>query len=298
MAFGRLVDLRIGTDPRSNSAIKVSELDVAFEVERSIYFGKGGSAEITIFNAGESTRQMCCRKGAGVELRVGYEDSRNRPGVIFSGNIISGMSSHSAGDWITKIKASSGRPVGKVLEATVLSVSYSAGTPAADVLADVAALLGFALTGVRMTGVNMPNGYTDAVVSSVMIENLRKILAANGYGLYADNNELVVYAAGEIGDLVISHLTPDTGLLKVSKVEDATERTKAINAKRKKNKVDAESTMGLVEFTSLIYPELQPNKVVRLTAPDFTGTTLVESIKYKGDNMGKEWIAECKALYR
>lgn len=298
MAFGRLVDLRIGKNPNDANAFQVSDLDVEFSVERSIYFDKGGSGEITIYNAGASLRESCCQHGVGVELRVGYEDDNTAPGAIFTGNVLVGFSSHSNGDWVTKLQVSSGRPVGSILEVTTVSSSHKAGTLLAEVIDATASVIGMGTAGVRLPNITLPNGFVHAGTASKAIEDLKSILEAHGYSLYCDNGQLVVYKHGVAGDYALLKLTPETGLLKVCKIEDATERARKINAGRKKNKVSAADTMGLIEFEALIISRLRPNAPVAIIAPEFSGSVLIESVKYAGDNQGKNWKATCKALYR
>lgn len=299
MAFGRILEVKVGTDPLSSSALLVSDLNVEVEIDRSIYYDKGGTCELTIFNASPNVREASCRQGVGVEVRIGYEDELGgTTGAIFIGNVLEGYSTLTSGTWVTKIRASSSRPVGKTLDTTVVSVSYRAGSQLREVLRDVAVALGLKFDAAKMPTIALPNGFTEATTSAVVVKHLRDILVAHGYGLYMDNNEMLVYQAGVVGDYQITTLTKDSGLLKVSKVESAASRRRAIMSRKSKKKPDTSNVMGVVEFSCLAIPELQPNSVVGLRASAFTGKCLIESTKFKLDNHGDSWVAECVGLYQ
>ena len=298
MAFGRILEVKLGSDPLSNSALLISDLNMEVEVDRSIYYDKGGTCELTVYNATPNMREACCRQGAGIEVRIGYGDELGgTTGAIFIGNVLEGYSSLTSGTWVTKMRASSSRPVGQALETTVVSVSYRAGSQLRAVLRDVAVALGLKLDTAKMPDIPLPNGYAEATTSAVVVKHLRDILVSNGYGLYMDNNEMLVYQAGVVGDYQVTTLNADSGLLKVSKVESAASRRRAIMARKSKKKPDTSNVMGLVEFSCLALPELQPNAVVGLRASAFSGKCLLESVKFKLDNRGDAWIAECTGLY-
>lgn len=298
MAFGRILQVKVGSDPLSNSAVMISDLNMEVEVERSIYYDKGGTCELTVFNATSKMREECCRQGAGIEVRIGYDDELGgSTGAIFIGNVLEGYSTLTSGTWVTRVRASASRPVGKVLETTVVSVSYRAGSQLREVLRDVAVALGLKLDTAKMPAIALPNGFTEATTSSVIVRRLRDILVANGYGLYMDNNEMLVYQAGVVGDYQVTTLTADSGLLKISKVESAASRRRAIMSRKSKKKPDTSNVLGLVEFSSLALPEIQPNAVIGLRASAFTGRCLVETVKFKLDNSGGSWTAECTGLY-
>lgn len=303
MAWNRKARLYIGKTAHKRGAdavmnevaVDVSELDFEFEVKQQIAF-EDGSAEITIFNLSETSRNSIL-VGQTVILDVGYEDEGT--GVLFVGEVRKVRHAHSSTDWITKISAESGRPVLNRLEKTSIGMSYTSGTRMTQVLQDMSAGLGIMFQGGKLTdGIVLKNGWYHAGRYQTMINRLRTELAANKLGMYVDFNQLVVYKAGEPGEYAIVNLTLESGLLNAKVLHTAAEMAAMLNAEKRKVAVQPSDLRERIAFTSILLPQIRPNGLVKIKGESVNGLYIVEKLKYKGDNYGKVWNIEGEATRR
>ncbi len=300
MAWGRRARLIVGSTPRvrgagmvmTETALDLSNLHFEFEVERSIAF-EDGAAEVTIFNLSKSSR-AAMQAGLSIIIDAGYADSGI--GSIFVGEIRQVRHQHSTADWITKIKARSGRPVLQDLVETTTTLSYSAGASLNQVLEDVTAGLGILLAGKENSqGMTLPNGLYFAGRYQSLIARLKTELASRQVGLYIDFNQMVLYKAGEPGDYSVVVLDQTSGLLEAKVLKTALEMTELLNIKKRKVALKPSDIREKVVFTSILLPSIIPNSLVRIAGAEVSGIFLVERVKYTGDNYGKSWTIRAEA---
>lgn len=296
MAWNRVVRIGIGPgdrNPGDANGLLISDLDLTFRVKRSILFDDG-TAEVTVFNANESTRAFLSGTGLNMIIDVGYEDTGL--GTIFIGQVVKVMHSHGGADWTTKIRATCGRPVLKRLEATVVSYSYGPGVRLSQVLTDVATGLGLVAMGTEnVESVILRNGLHHCGRIQPLYTRLRTECTARQVGIYIDFNQMVLYKKGTPADYSIVFLTSDSGLRSVKPMTSASEQAVAFNAKSPKHHASASDLRNRIQFTSILLPKIRPNSLVRIESSDSKGDFLVEVIEYQGDNMGKDWQITAEA---
>lgn len=293
MVLSRFVEVTIGKSPNSRDALVVSSLDLSFKVERTILF-EPSTAELQIYNAKEETRKIIGTEGNSVIIKAGYEGKSQ--GIIFSGVVSKAVSTHPGADWLTTISATNSRAVGEALAALTVEMSYARGTSIDVIIRELADKLGMLAIGLEnVKDVQITGNFTHSGNVRGALRYIRQILAANQKGFFTDNNEFVCFNMGKASEFTATYLDYESGLLSVKQVLTAQEQADAINATRKKHKVEAAKLRKRVEFTSLLLPQIRPNSLVTLKSNEVDGTYLVEKITYTGDNMGKDWTIEAEA---
>lgn len=297
MAWNRKARLFIGRQVHSDkgkavlnqTALDVSELHFEFEVTQSIAF-EDGEAQITVFNLSETSRNSVL-VGQSVIIECGYEDTGK--GAIFVGEIREVVHSHSSTDWITKIKAQSGRPVLSRLSNTAITLSYASGTALSQVAKEIGAGLGITVQGAENArAVLLKNGMYCAGRYASVIARLKAELEANKLSLYIDFNQMVIYKQGQPAEYTVVDLDDTSGLLTAKPVRTASEMAWAMNGQKRKLPVQPSDLRDRISFTTVLLPQIRPNGIIRINGASVKGLYLVEKLKYKGDSYGKTWVIE------
>lgn len=321
MAWGRIVSLKIGTDPTNPSkAVEVSDLHFDFSINRSIAFAEN-TAEFKVFNATEDVRNQVLVEGANIVFEAGYDDIGT--GTLFMGNITKSVSVKAGSDWITEIQAASTRSAQDPLKTTPVVLSYSPGSTIGEALQDVADLLGIVLTGgEQVSDITMTNGFVHVGSVRMALASYNKVLNSYNYGLFIDNNELVVFARAGSSTYKAIYLDYECGLLSVEdkanahdeelKVQAQQERIKKAVTKKvareteaskkstAKTVAKAKASIAEIErkkitFKSLLHPKARPNGLVTIKTPQIDGTFLMEVLRFNGTNYTEEFYLEGEA---
>lgn len=267
MAFKIITRLTVGSD---GTGLLISDLDIDFEVTRSITFSEN-TAGFTIYNAKQSTRKKILTKGNNVIFKVGYEDEGI--GTLFIGNITDSKSLKSGADWITTLQCSSIRSAKRPIDTTYVSLSYTLDTSLKRPLQDIANALGMTLIGIENANYNLDNGYTFVGTAREALNYCKNILEANGASIYTDNTDIVIYNIGGKSSIFTPvYLDYDSGLISVEEITKEDNQTKQ-NPKR-------------IQFESLIIPKLQPNGLVKINTDKIEGIFSIEKLTVAGSNYG------------
>lgn len=273
MAFLRRVELSVGAN---GSGLLISELDVSFEVTRTVSLA-ANTAEFTVYNAKESTRNKVLTKGNNIICRAGYEDEGIK--TIFIGNITEARSTKSGPDWVTEVKAASIRAIKDILEYTVISSSYSAGTRISRVIEDVANAANLVVSGTANASFTLLNGWVYAGSFRGAMDYLKKVLNPRKLGIYVDNDEMVIYKLNNKDSKFGStYLTYTSGLISVE------------------SKGENEDGKKPVSITSILIPTMQPNGLVTVKTDQVSGTYIIEKVVHKGNNFGGDFVSEVEAI--
>jgi len=278
MALQRQIELSVGAD---GTGLLISDLDVSFEVIRSVTFAEN-TAGFTITNAQESTRREILKQGNNVIFKAGYEDEGI--GVLFIGNISMASSVRSGPDIITTLECVSVRGKDKPLGTTYVSLSYGPDVSIKKPLQDIAAALGLVLMGadntaeIALGNINLDGGFTAAGTARAALDYCKNILKANDVGLYIDNTELVVYnLRGRTSRFTPVYLDYESGLITVQEIEEEDNQSAQDPIPKK------------VEFDCLINPKLQPNGLVQIKTPHVNGFFIIDKLTFSGDNFGGDF---------
>lgn len=285
--FKRSWKVLIGTS--ATKAIETEDLYIDFEVTKSLA-KEPNSATVTVYNLSEANRKAVeglslydplkkqRRSGKSpkkpvegqirVELEAGYEDARS---LIFRGDLRRATSTKTAGTWATTIEGEDG---GKTYLASRIAQSFPAGTRKYDVAVACAQAMGLGLGGLpsvqsRLNGVyshgTVAHGWAADVLAGVMRQARIRYSIQNGV--------VQVNYPGEptVKGLVVSEAT---GLVGAPSID----------------------TNGLVEFTTLLLPDIAPGQYVSLKSQNISGTLKIYRVTYSGSVTGSNWYATCSCL--
>lgn len=261
--------------------LEVTDLDVEFSIERSLYT-RAGKAEVSIYNLAEDHRAQArrwrSREGAPpndvvrrtrVRIEAGYRDGMS---VLFQGNVRRVDNIRAQPEWVTKVTAGDGE---ESMRSARGARAFGPDTRIEEVIRYAADAMGVgvgnlseAIAGAALERVGsiLPGG---AVVHGRVARELHRLLRSCGLEWSIQDGVLQVLPRGGALTRTAVLLKPETGL------------------------VDA-PTIGLnriVECSALIQPDLTPGAQVRLESAVVTGYYRVETVRYTGNTRSTEWHA-------
>lgn len=267
------------------------ELRVQFTIRKGRTLQDPPQAEIKIYNLAEQTRKRLDQarsstddtKRKQVQLEAGYAGTHS---TVFVGDAIEIFSKNTGVDWVTSIRAVSGRELkrkhinrafqkqSRVLDVlrTLITDATSAtrvSTSNALALVNSGSIVSSSATyakGISETG--DPCSILDAVAAS------------NGFEIWIDDNELVIARDGQLvfNEGVI--LKASTGLVGSPDRITDDRRPRAL----------------LVRAQSLLNPKLRLGYGISLDSSVMRGTFRVESVEHRGDTHGSEWLTEIEGV--
>lgn len=266
MAFKRKIDLFIG---KGSDGLSLNNIDLQFRVSRSLTFSEN-TAEITVYNLKQETRNKILKKGNNVIFKAGYDDEQIK--TIFIGQITEVYSEKRGADILSKIQASAMRSDKDALEYITVSPSYSAGVSMDNVINDLATAGGLVVTGISNVNFSLPNGWSFAGSYNSAMREIDKILKSQEIGLYIDNAEIIIYKIGQPTQTFGSvYLTYGNGLLSV---DDVTK---------------SDSDKKIINWKSLLISDIQPAGLLAVETDKISGAFIVERVLHEGDNFGGDF---------
>lgn len=337
MAFGRVLKLYVGKFKLGNETEEVAggdnllieNLDIEFEIERSIYYWENG-ATITVWNASPSTIRTIMGSRS-VVLKAGHLDEG--AGNIFVGQIGLVRNERSGGDVRTTLSCVSARGAYYQLAKLSCDCRFSAGDTIRNCLQSLCDYAGLAL---RAAGDGLdealaaPFACSDSFPNAVRSFSETVLFPLVHKKLYLDNNEMIVYGLGTSGafdriSLEEIDLNFDTGLLTCCEMKD--ERDNRINAAQnayyffeglpnssvieeyglKPDELPEEDLdiRRRIRFTALLSPKFAPNVFVNVDSSRgdgyddvlaVKGRFILLSVSFRGGNNGSGFTVECEAL--
>lgn len=258
-------------------------LDVRFDVERDLK-REPNTAKIEVFNLNPAHRkQLGEAKNAVVILEAGYEGGI---GQIFKGKIRPGraFSQLDGPDWITVLEAGDGE---KATRSNRVSESFPAGTSVRTVLECVVASLsdlqlGNAsrkllqeATSFLVESSNLGSEFVEGTtVSGNAATELTRLLDSVGLEWSVQGEEIQILRKGQALTSTVIKIGSGTGLIGSPEV----------------------GSDGVVNFTSLLNPDISPGRRVQLDSRTVDGGVFrVLRVKNTGDIAGPDWFAQCEA---
>ena len=287
MAFGRIINLKIGPQPTSGetstTGLLISDLNIAFEITRSITISDN-ECKISIYNAKEDTINNILKQGNNIRLEAGYEDEGT--GVVYTGNILEADTTFNGRDRITNVTGGGIQKSQDALGYLTVSLSYSKDTVLSLPIQDIASVLNLTPFGVdAASNVTAPNGFSYTGTAKGALYQLKKLLKSAGLGLYVDNDLLIVYRIGvQDTRFKFAYLTPISGLINAYYKDEEYRVGDEVEYKRR------------VEYKCVLNPNLAPNGLVTIKGKAVDGTFINEKVSFKGDNFGGEFTSKGLAL--
>lgn len=331
MAYGRVVKLFVGNFMAGNSgeseyvdksveALDLSDLDIDFEVTRSIEW-YNNEATITVYNPKPETLNSVMNEGNSVILQAGYSDQNNVKN-IFVGQIAMAAPRRVGKDIELVLTCVQARGCFYQLARLHCSVSFSKGKIIRDCLQHLCDYAGIVLRAGKKDfldkAIEWPfrcgGTFTDVIraFSEHIVFPMAKVK------LYLDNNELIVFGIDNTIELEEVYLNHDTGLLECSVVRDESlnkvnfgddpayylfsgtdEKVKPKD--RPSKEIDRKKK---IRCKSLMNPAIAPNVFVQMDSSDGTeydsvlavkGRYVVTECKYSGGDTGSDFTVSFDA---
>lgn len=235
---------------------------IAFDGNKS--FGSlANRLNVDIYNLTPANRQALVRDEVTnadvvipIQLSVGYQD---RLETIFKGTVHRGFTGRNGVDFISRLECLDGGA--DILNSFVSTTVIGAQQLVDAILADMPNLT---------AGQISRRG--DLIRPRVLVGNAAKLLedVANGDELFIDQEQVYIIKSDEAVTLNAVEVSPNTGLLNTP-----------------------ERDQGIITFETMLNPAIRLGGVVSLestTAPHLNGIYRVDTITYKGDYEGTEWL--------
>ncbi|MCK6585963.1 MAG: hypothetical protein L6Q76_00100 [Polyangiaceae bacterium] len=262
--FARAVVVQVDT-------LRLRELDVAFEVNRSLDASSPNTCELKLYNLREDHRsQLGERASVRCVLEAGYRD---RTSVIFAGELRNVRSERDGADIVTKAETGDGERRRRTART---NRSHAPGTTLETVVRDLASTMGVGIGNTeQMSALTSGRQFRHGTVTSGNAPGqLGRVLRGAGLEHSVQDGQLQVLRRGDAlaGTAVV--LSPSTGLIG-SPVKELDERRRQI-----------------VTAKCLMIPDLVPGRRVRLEAAEIDGEYRVEKARYQGYTKGEDWYIE------
>lgn len=265
-------------------------LSIEFEIERSLK-REPNTAEVRIRNLSAQHRAQLQEQGTvTIKLEAGYvpralsadtQQALQGAGVtagdglalIFAGDLRRAYSAREGADWVTVITSGDGE---RATRQARVKLSFRPGVRWAQILSDLAKETGLdvgnALTQIEGTALLRAPTSSQITVTGTALQQMQSLSQSFGLETSVQDGALQVLPLGAPLAAQAVELSPDTGL--IGSPEPASD--------------------GGVRFRSLINPDLQPGRRVKLAAAHVSGDYRLRRIRFNGDTSGGPWYADCE----
>jgi len=249
----------------------IEELDVAFEIVKSLSAQTPNSAEIRIWNLNaEHRKRLQQLEKVYVSLEAGYVGGTS---LLFRGDLRDVLSTREGSDWITTVTSDSGRLARK----RRILKSFAPGATVQDVLTTAAKAMGVRLgntaaktVSAKIQGTQASKFFNGYALAGAIEGELDRLARSCGLEWSIQDDELQFLDQGKPLQELGIELTPDTGL---------------IGSPEPGNK-------GITEARCLMIPDLFPGRRIRITSEHVTGIYRAETTKHVGDTAGRDWYVD------
>ncbi len=288
--FGRVAVAEI-TSPRTQSTQRIQGLRIVFRVLKDAATTMN-SAEVSIYNLSQATRDAVAVFADVLVLRVGYE-SEGEPVRVSAGVITQMTVSREGADIVTKFSTNDGyRAIRDSVTSRTYGPGYSAIAALKAVVSDMALPILFIadvpdrpfLTGWQYSGPSFKalNSLANRLNLELIVEDQALKLVKYGTVAKASTSltaPLISPATGLIGSLEKNSMLKDSG------------KTVHITSK---NAIKVDERHGW-RFRCLLNPRLQPADAVVLQGLSLALATgfRLEKVEHVGDTHGQDWVSEC-----
>jgi hypothetical protein len=250
-----------------------TELHVDFDIVASTD-SKPNQAKITVYNLGETIRNLFQDSFQAIEFYAGYD---GLPQLIFSGVTTNVLHERNGSTWSTIIYAADGY---KELYTTKINKSFSKGTPVAVVFKFLAASMGLPIEDSSLIVGTLLSGVTYSGLVKDVLDNLTakyELIWSIQRGVL----EIRPPEQPSPSKVVAIVLNADTGLLSSPVVTERTVPVKKRKASKKTPAQQNETRIFGIKATSLLIPQIQPGSVVKIDAIRLVSTGLSKVMDVK-----------------
>jgi hypothetical protein len=249
----------------------IEELDVAFEITKSLSAKTPNSAEMRIWNLNaEHRKRLQELETVYVSLEAGYVGGTS---LLFRGDLRDVISTREGTDWVTTITSDSGR---RARKRRILK-SFAPGATVENVLNAAAKAMGVRLgntaaktVSAKIQGTQASKFFNGYALAGAIEGELDRLARSCGLEWSIQDDELQFLDQGMPLQELGIELSPDTGL---------------IGSPEPGNK-------AITEARCLMIPDLFPGRRIRITSEHVTGIYRAETTKHVGDTAGHDWYVD------
>lgn len=266
--FNRTATVVVGKNKLTGK--KYAGFRVQFEIDKTSE-SSPNPAQIRIFNLSKSTRSAFEEKGLVVLLNAGYATLGSSPieRQIYAGDVRRTYTRRQGPDLVTTLEAGDAEIA---LRGTHVEQSYGEFTSPSQVIQGLASKLGVSIGTIVPSLANLfQNGLS---LSGLVSDHLDTLTSQAGLEWHVTDGELNVLDPKLPTPEPAVLVSKDTGLIGFP----------------------SKTLQGIIEFNSLLNPELKPGRAVSLVSEAITGVFRVRRVKYRGDTFGGDWVAAVEAI--
>ncbi len=258
---------------QTDSGIEITDLRMEFEVERNLT-KHPNSCSITVTNLNKAARTALSKKPLKVVLEAGYDGVAR---LLYSGDMVFGMSTLKGPDWSTLIQCGDGD---RISASARINRSYPGGTAVKSVLKDLAESMGQKLPANVLRDRNLDSELQGYAAFGSTSDQLTRVLLPFDYTWSIQNGQLQILKISETaGDYLI-------------------DETASIIGSPEFGSPPRSGKPPHVTVKMLLYPELRPGGRAKVKTAALNGTYKIHNVKHSGDTHGEHWTtsAELKPL--
>ncbi len=255
------------------NAIRVTDLRVSFEVERTLR-SEPDSCRLSIYNLAERTRGEVEKTPLFVRLDAGYDGQFEE---LFSGDLRYGLSHHDEELWETALEVGDGERAHRFAR---VSRSFGAGIDTLTAVREVARSMGLTVRASPAALVELRSQYAAGLALAGPARNeLDRLLGRHGMTWSIQSGRLQVLRAGEARADLAQVVSQDSGLI----------GSPEYGPPQKKGEPP------VLHFQTLLRPGIVPGGRVQLNSSAIRGIFRVARVLHRGDTHGSEWVSEVEA---
>ena len=253
---------------RKDNGIEITDLRIEFNVKRDLS-KHPNSCSIKITNLGKAARTALSKKPLNVVLEAGYDGVTR---VLYTGDMIFGMSTLDDADWTTLIQCGDGD---RVNASARINRSYPSGTPVKDILKDLAKSMGQVLPSSVLNSKELDTQVQGYSAYGSSAEQLSRLLVPHGYSHSLQNGKLQIIKESET-----TGGTRDEYLL---------DEAAGIIGSPEFGSPPRSGKPPHVTVNMLLYPELRPGARAHVRSLAINSSFKIESVSHSGDTHGQAW---------
>ena len=257
------------------TALEITEMRIKGSIEKKLIKNPNTCA-LTIFNLAERTRSFLKERPLTAKIEAGHDGILRH---LYLGDIRFADSDLKDETWETKLVIKDG---GRAFAGGFITKSYSKNTPVRTIVRDCAGAMGLQLPAQLESNADLSAGIPRGVTLDGPAEHhLTELLAPYGFGWSLQNGILQTLREDQVRDNEAFIVNEDDAALIGSPEYKVPQK---------------EGQPNLLQFKTLLWPELQPGSKVDMRTLAVRGLHKLVMVKHDFDSDSEdEWVTACEA---
>lgn len=252
---------------RTANSTEITDLRVQFKIHHSLT-KHPNSCDVIITNLADKTRVDLETKPLLVMLNAGYGDNLK---LMYTGDLRFGMTKQEGANWETLLQLGDGDCMHRWAR---VNKSYTSGTSIKTVIRDAARSMGFQLPKNLEDDPELNQSFSNGTTShGPTRDELTRLLSPFGYHWSIQKGVLKVLKDGEVSTSSAIPIDEENGMIGTPEFGSPPRSGKPPH----------------MTVKMLLYPELTPGSLVKLTSKVKSGLFRLEVVKHNGDTHGTNW---------